>query len=382
MRVSYFVLVACAATLTGSTNASETSSPTMTKAELEANVRSTHGYHDGVAVKKPLGVHDHKTGEERMEPAVTGIEAIETAAHELINGWQRSGPVEALTSQVIPLRTHIQNSVKRFVNSRREGPRKRPTGQRVATSAPKGRAFKRGNPVEAARASNHAHLEATALTKAEASRADVHPLEFFKKMIPEYEDVSRPGSPTAAMFYEKLDLYIKTYNAARPDTPPVMMPTTLYDGFGDVDKLASFLSGVKLNPKHAQDAEHLEQLLSVYLMGRRTTFDEIAGELRIPTQRQPILEHYNLDFFIRYISTVMDFLPSEHQEISALLTMMFGEKQAASVKEKAEKMSSSVSSKSFFKSLQPLELEELQAQVLKTLKDEIAVMRKLLGSEH
>ncbi|CAI5740330.1 unnamed protein product [Hyaloperonospora brassicae] len=379
MRIYYFVLVACAATLTDGTNALEPSSRTMTKAELEAAIRSAHGVHDGVAIKKPLEVHDPKTGEERLALAMNGVEAIETASHELINGWQASAPVEALASQFIPMRVHIRNSVKKFINFRRKVPRENPTRQRVATLAPKGRAFKRGDSLKATRASGRARPKATASTEAKTSPVDVHPLELFKKMIPGYED---GRIPTAAMVYEKLGIYIEKYNAARPDTPPVRMFQTLYHGFGDLAKLASFLSILKLNGIHAEDAELLEQLLYIYLMLRRTQFDEIALDLAIPTQGQSILGHYNLDFFIRYISTVMDVLPSEHQEISSLLTMMFGKEQAASVKEKAEKLSSSVSSEPFSKRLQPLELEDLKAQMLKTLKNEIAVLRKQSRQEH
>ncbi|CAI5734605.1 unnamed protein product [Hyaloperonospora brassicae] len=356
MRIYYFVLVACTATLAGSTNASEPSSRSMTNAENEAAIRSAHDVQDGVAVKKPLVVHDHKTGEERTAPAVKDVEAIEKATSKLLKVLRGKATNKRPTvHEQVSLMTQ-QNAIKHHVK-------------------------KHFMLVAALRKLQYEQLEATALTKAmsEASRADVHPSEFLKKMIPEYEDDYLPGKLAAAMVYGKLEKYIMIYNAARPDTPPVRMFATLYHGFGDLAKLASFLSILKLNFEHAQDAERLEQLLYMYLIEHNTQFDEVALKLAIPTQGQSILGHHNLAFFIRCISTVMDVLPSEHQEISTLLTIMFGKEQAVSVIEKAEKMSSSVSSDSILKRLEPLRLKLIQAWMLKTLKDEIAVVRTQLG---
>ena len=377
MRVCYFVLFACTATFTGSANAWGTSSPTMTKAELAADVRSTHADCDGIAVKKPLEVHDRKTGEERMAPATTNLGlAIQAGTYELITALRSTYIYVGDTRQARLWQKFNREAIKHYVMAQIEGPRKIYTWVVRAILAARENSNELVELLKAAQEAYRAHLEAEALSiiLKELYQFDTHPLEVLRMSIATYKDVDNPGRHSAVMIFEDLEMYIKNYNAKRPDTPPVAMLPTLYHGFGDVAKLASFLSEVQLHPVHAQAVERMGHLMMDYLTRLTTMIKGAAEKFGIPTQGQIILAHHNLDFFVRCISTVLSSLPSEHQIIFALLSMMFGKNQAVFVMEKAREVSSSMSSDAALN-------KKLQAEV-KALRSNIAAAHTLLSQEH
>ncbi|CAI5734566.1 unnamed protein product [Hyaloperonospora brassicae] len=181
MRVYYFALVACTATLAGSTNASEPSNATMAKAELAADVRSAHGDHDGVAVKEPLEVHDHKTGEERMAPVVHASEEIEEVAHELLSAWRKSAQFEATVSRENELLSFNRDALDHYVKTQPVDKKSMHAWLEEAIRARKD-PDKRGDSLKEPQEAYRAHLEALALQEnlEKKSRFELHPVEVLR----------------------------------------------------------------------------------------------------------------------------------------------------------------------------------------------------------
>ncbi|CAI5716984.1 unnamed protein product [Hyaloperonospora brassicae] len=169
-----------------------------------------------------------------------------------------------------------------------------------------------------------AHQEETALAEImeEMQRFDTHPLAVLRMIIPIYKDVGNSERPSADIVFEQLKEYIKMYNAKRPDEPPIAMLLTLFEGFGNLARLKSFLSDVKPNPNYAQEVNRMEQLLAEFQMRLVNMFDALALEVGIAPQGQRFLANHNMESFMTYIWRIINLLPPGRQNIFAELKVM------------------------------------------------------------